>query len=55
MLYFFIKKYEDWKNGLPDMKWLDEIMPDQEKWPEFSKNLNLIKNSLKDSLVIGKQ
>jgi optic atrophy protein 1 len=49
------KKYEEWKDGLPDMKWFDEIMPDNEQWSKFSKSLLSIREAVKDSIEIGKQ
>jgi optic atrophy protein 1 len=47
------KKYEEWKDGLPDMKWLDEVLPDNEQWSKFSKNLGAIREAVKDSIEIG--
>ncbi|XP_055532232.1 dynamin-like 120 kDa protein, mitochondrial isoform X1 [Wyeomyia smithii] len=46
------KRYEEWKDGLPDMKWLDEVLPDNEKWGKFTKSLLAIKDSVKDSIEI---
>lgn len=51
---YFLQKYEEWKDGLPDFKWLDEIMPDTEQWTKFSSNLKTISNSVRDSIEIGK-
>lgn len=36
------------------MKWLDEIMPDNEQWHKFSRNLAAFTGSIKDSIEIGK-
>lgn len=46
-------KYEQWKQGLPDMKWLDEVMPDNEQWHKFSRNMSALTASIKDSIEIG--
>ncbi|KAH8308759.1 hypothetical protein KR059_001318, partial [Drosophila kikkawai] len=44
------KKYEDWKDGLPDMKWLEDAMPQGERWNAFSRNImevgGLVKNAI---------
>ncbi|KAI9583758.1 dynamin-like 120 kDa protein, mitochondrial isoform X1 [Glossina fuscipes] len=46
------KKYEDWKDGLPDLKWLEEVMPKGEKWTQFSKALAEFGSSVKDVIEI---
>lgn len=46
------KKYEDWKEGLPDFKWLEDILPDNEQWGKFSEGLITFRNSIKDSIHI---
>uniref|UniRef100_A0A182JQZ4 Dynamin-like GTPase OPA1, mitochondrial n=1 Tax=Anopheles christyi TaxID=43041 RepID=A0A182JQZ4_9DIPT len=46
------KRYEEWKDGLPDMKWLEEVFPDNEKWAGFTKNLLAVKDAVKDSIEI---
>ncbi|XP_055627530.1 dynamin-like 120 kDa protein, mitochondrial isoform X2 [Toxorhynchites rutilus septentrionalis] len=46
------KRYEEWKDGLPDMKWLDDVLPDNEKWAQFSRSLIAMKDSVKDSIEI---
>ncbi|KAL9915307.1 dynamin-like 120 kDa protein, mitochondrial isoform X4 [Glossina fuscipes] len=48
------KKYEDWKDGLPDLKWLEEVMPKGEKWTQFSKALAEFGSSVKDVIEIAK-
>lgn len=48
------KRYEEWRDGLPDFKWLDEVLPDTEQWNKFSTNLKTITNSVRDSIEIGK-
>ncbi|XP_035790198.1 dynamin-like 120 kDa protein, mitochondrial isoform X1 [Anopheles albimanus] len=46
------KRYEEWKDGLPDMKWLEEVLPDNEKWAGFTRNLLAVKDAVKDSIEI---
>uniref|UniRef100_A0A7G3AHH8 Dynamin-like GTPase OPA1, mitochondrial n=1 Tax=Lutzomyia longipalpis TaxID=7200 RepID=A0A7G3AHH8_LUTLO len=46
------KKYEEWRDGLPDMKWLDDILPDNEQWHKFSKNLQAVGGAVRDSIEI---
>uniref|UniRef100_A0AAG5DRH7 Dynamin-like GTPase OPA1, mitochondrial n=1 Tax=Anopheles atroparvus TaxID=41427 RepID=A0AAG5DRH7_ANOAO len=46
------KRYEEWKDGLPDMKWLEEVLPDNEKWAQFTKSLLTVKDAVKDSIEI---
>jgi optic atrophy protein 1 len=48
------KKYQDWKDGMPDLKWLDEILPDNEKWQQWRGNLIEFKDNIKDNIAIGK-
>lgn len=33
------KKYDEWKDGLPDLKWLQDALPQGEKWSTFNKRL----------------
>ncbi|XP_055593264.1 dynamin-like 120 kDa protein, mitochondrial isoform X2 [Uranotaenia lowii] len=46
------KRYEEWKDGLPDMKWLEEVFPDNDKWAKFTSSLLKVKDSVKDSIEI---
>ncbi|XP_037828323.1 dynamin-like 120 kDa protein, mitochondrial isoform X4 [Lucilia sericata] len=48
------KKYEDWKDGLPDLKWLEEALPQGEKWSQFSKTLIEVGGAVKDVIEIAK-
>lgn len=50
---YSFQRYNDWKDGLPDLKWLDEVMPDNEKWQHWRGNLIEFKDSLKDNIEIG--
>ncbi|XP_037952063.1 dynamin-like 120 kDa protein, mitochondrial isoform X2 [Teleopsis dalmanni] len=47
------KKYEDWKDGLPDMKWLEEVFPQGSQWNNVSKKLVEISNAIKDVIEIA--
>ena len=53
MVIFFEQRYEEWREGLPDFKWLDDILPDNDQWNQFSHNLKGITNSVRDSIEIG--
>ncbi|CAH1117965.1 unnamed protein product [Phaedon cochleariae] len=46
------KKYTDWKNGLPDLKWLEDVLPDNEKWHEWRGNLIDFKDNIKNNVEI---
>lgn len=46
------KKYEQWRDGLPDMKWLNEVFPDNDQWQKFSNSVVDITESLKNSIEI---
>ncbi|XP_076269985.1 opa1 mitochondrial dynamin like GTPase isoform X1 [Rhynchophorus ferrugineus] len=46
------KKYTDWKEGLPDLKWLDEVLPDNDKWNEWRGNLIDFKDNMKNNINI---
>jgi len=39
---------------LPDFKWLEDVLPQSEKWGQFSKKLIEISSSVKDAIDIGK-
>ncbi|XP_055916150.1 dynamin-like 120 kDa protein, mitochondrial isoform X2 [Eupeodes corollae] len=44
------KKYDEWKDGLPDFKWLQDALPQGEKWNGFNRKLiemgELMKNTI---------
>ncbi|XP_030761251.1 dynamin-like 120 kDa protein, mitochondrial isoform X2 [Sitophilus oryzae] len=46
------KKYNDWKDGLPDLKWLDEVLPDNDRWKEWRGNLIDFKDNIKNNIEI---
>lgn len=47
------KKYEEWKDGLPDMAWLKEVFPDNEQWQKFSNGVIFATENIKNSIEIG--
>ncbi|XP_023165216.1 dynamin-like 120 kDa protein, mitochondrial isoform X5 [Drosophila hydei] len=49
------KKYEDWKEGLPDMKWLEDALPQGERWSQFSRNLIEVGSIVKNAIEIAKE
>lgn len=55
MNLLFSQRYEEWKDGLPDMKWLDDVLPDNDQWNNFSKKLLSIREAVRDSIEIGKK
>ncbi|XP_032573043.1 dynamin-like 120 kDa protein, mitochondrial isoform X4 [Drosophila sechellia] len=48
------KKYEDWKDGLPDFKWLEDAMPQGERWSQFSRNLIEVGSLVKNAIEVAK-
>uniref|UniRef100_A0A336MA42 Dynamin-like GTPase OPA1, mitochondrial n=1 Tax=Culicoides sonorensis TaxID=179676 RepID=A0A336MA42_CULSO len=46
------KKYEEWRDGLPDLKWLDEVLPDTEQWRAFNKGLSNTLASFKNNIQL---
>ncbi|XP_072393787.1 dynamin-like GTPase OPA1, mitochondrial isoform X1 [Diabrotica undecimpunctata] len=46
------KKYNDWKDGLPDMKWLDDVLPDNEKFQQWRANLVSFKDNIKNNIEL---
>ncbi|XP_075987956.1 opa1 mitochondrial dynamin like GTPase isoform X2 [Anticarsia gemmatalis] len=47
------KKYAEWKDGLPDMGWLNELLPDNDQWDQFTTTLISAKEKIGDQLQIG--
>lgn len=47
------QKYEQWRDGLPDMKWLNDVFPDNDQWQSFSNSVINLTESLKNSIEIG--
>lgn len=48
------KKYEEWKDGLPDFKWLEDAMPQGERWSQFSRNLIEVGSLVKNAIEVAK-
>lgn len=51
---FLLKKYAEWKDGLPDMGWLNDLLPEKEQWDKFTTTLINAKEKIGDQLQIGK-
>ena len=41
-----MQKYQEWKDGLPDFKWIKELIPDPEKQKVIKDNLNNARDKL---------
>jgi len=37
--YQLTKKFDEWKDGLPDFKWMHDVMPDQRRVDQFNRSL----------------
>ncbi|XP_029178943.1 dynamin-like 120 kDa protein, mitochondrial isoform X5 [Nylanderia fulva] len=46
------KKYEQWKDGLPNLEWVHNLMPDEKQWQDFRESLITIKNNVGDKIEI---
>nr|CAD7392786.1 unnamed protein product [Timema cristinae] len=46
------KTYERWKEAMPDMAWLDNYLPDSEKWDSFRGSLMSMSDKVKDSIEL---
>ncbi|XP_076220838.1 opa1 mitochondrial dynamin like GTPase isoform X2 [Nomia melanderi] len=46
------KKYEQWKEVLPDISWLNDLIPDSNEWQEFRGTLMSVKNTVADKIEI---
>ncbi|XP_043280094.1 dynamin-like 120 kDa protein, mitochondrial isoform X2 [Venturia canescens] len=44
------KKYEEWKDGLPDLGWMGDYMPTEEQWQTFRSSMSVFKDSLADKV-----
>lgn len=47
------KKYAEWKDGLPDMGWVNDLLPDNEQWNRFTTTLISAKDKIGDQFQIG--
>ncbi|XP_008557012.1 dynamin-like 120 kDa protein, mitochondrial isoform X1 [Microplitis demolitor] len=46
------KKYESWKEGLPGVEWIENILPNDQQWQQFRESLIDIKNTVSDSIEL---
>ncbi|XP_050454583.1 dynamin-like 120 kDa protein, mitochondrial isoform X5 [Cataglyphis hispanica] len=46
------KKYEQWKEGLPDLEWIQNLIPNEKQWQDFRESLMTAKNSVGDKIEI---
>lgn len=46
------KKYEQWKEGLPDLSWIDNFIPTEQQWQKFRGSLLEVKTILADKIEI---
>ncbi|KAJ0170638.1 hypothetical protein K1T71_014009 [Dendrolimus kikuchii] len=46
------KKYAEWKDGLPDMGWVNDLLPDNEQWDRFTTTLISAKEKISDQIQI---
>ncbi|XP_076652517.1 opa1 mitochondrial dynamin like GTPase isoform X2 [Halictus rubicundus] len=46
------KKYEQWKEVLPDMSWLDDLLPDSKEWQNFRGTLMTVKDTIAEKIEI---
>lgn len=35
------------------MKWIEDIFPDNQEWKKFSRNLISVRDSVRDTIVLG--
>jgi len=47
------KSYEQWKENLPDLKWLEQYLPPPEKIDAFRENLIKVTGNLKDAFEVN--
>ncbi|XP_011307605.1 dynamin-like 120 kDa protein, mitochondrial isoform X1 [Fopius arisanus] len=46
------KKYEQWKEGLPGLEWMDNVMPTDQQWQDFRGSLMNLKSTIGDKIEI---
>lgn len=49
-----MKKYEDWKEGLPGTEWIRDLLPSDQQWQEFRSTLIDFKDTFANNLELGK-
>lgn len=54
MFFFLLKKYEQLKDVMPDMGWLDDILPDEKRWKNIHNKLLSAKGILAEKMEFGK-
>lgn len=47
-----IQRYEEWKNGMPDLKWLKDVMPDERQWDGMQRNMMNLRDSFKNTVEL---
>lgn len=52
--HYFFQKYQEWRDGLPDLKWLDDVLPDNNQWQDWRGSLVEMKDNIKNNIEIGK-
>lgn len=53
IFFIFVQKYNEWKDSMPDLGWLENLMPTEEHWQDFRKSLMTVKNTVADKIEIG--
>ncbi|KAG7212237.1 hypothetical protein KM043_012568 [Ampulex compressa] len=46
------KKYEEWKDALPDVSWLNNIMPNEQQWQDFRESLMTARKNIAEKIDI---
>ncbi|XP_044750698.1 dynamin-like 120 kDa protein, mitochondrial isoform X1 [Coccinella septempunctata] len=46
------QKYQEWRDGLPDLKWLNDVLPDNNRWQEWRGSLVDMKDNIKNNIEI---
>ena len=45
-MFLSYQKYQEWKDGLPDFKWIKDLIPDPEKQKVLKDNLDTVRDKL---------
>lgn len=43
-----LQKYQEWKDSLPDLSWLDDVLPNNDQMTTIQKSLKSIVNTVKN-------
>ncbi|XP_023245178.1 dynamin-like 120 kDa protein, mitochondrial isoform X2 [Copidosoma floridanum] len=46
------KKYDQWKDGLPDVSWINNLLPNDQQWRDLRASLLDIKNTVSDKIEL---